>query len=54
VEVPPLDAADAVWVRPELVGEIEFGEWTRTGVTRHPRWRGLRPDKRPDDVVREA
>lgn len=48
--VPAADAVDAVWVRPELVGEIEFGEWTRTGVARHPRWRGLRPDKRPDDV----
>lgn len=48
--VPAADTADAVWVEPELVGEIEFGEWTRTGVARHPRWRGLRPDKRPDDV----
>jgi bifunctional non-homologous end joining protein LigD len=48
--VPTEDLVDAVWVRPELVGEIEFGEWTRTGVARHPRWRGLRPDKRPEDV----
>ncbi|MGR2752184.1 ATP-dependent DNA ligase [Agromyces arachidis] len=48
--VPAADAADAVWVRPVLVGEIEFGEWTRSGVARHPRWRGLRPDKRPEDV----
>jgi bifunctional non-homologous end joining protein LigD len=54
LEVPPLDAKDAVWVRPELVGEIEFGEWTRTGVARHPRWRGLRSDKSPDEVVRET
>lgn len=52
--VPAADVVDAVWVRPELVGEIEFGEWTRTGVARHPRWRGLRPDKRPDDVVFEG
>ncbi|MRX43121.1 ATP-dependent DNA ligase [Agromyces kandeliae] len=50
LDVPEADAADAVWVRPEIVGEIEFGEWTRTGVARHPRWRGLRPDKSPDDV----
>ncbi|MGR0320666.1 ATP-dependent DNA ligase [Agromyces sp. ZXT2-3] len=50
VDVPAADAVDAVWVRPELVGEIEFGEWTRTGVARHPRWRGLRPDKSPEDV----
>ncbi|WP_353816770.1 ATP-dependent DNA ligase [Agromyces sp. SYSU T00266] len=54
VEVPAADAADAVWVRPEIVGEIEFGEWTRTGVARHPRWRGLRPDKSPGDVRFEA
>ncbi|KRE31561.1 ATP-dependent DNA ligase [Agromyces sp. Soil535] len=54
VSVPAADAKDAVWVRPELVGEIEFGEWTRTGVARHPRWRGLRPDKGPDEVVRES
>ncbi|GGI44940.1 bifunctional non-homologous end joining protein LigD [Agromyces flavus] len=53
-DVPATDVVDAVWVRPELVGEIEFGEWTRTGVARHPRWRGLRPDKRPDDVVLET
>jgi bifunctional non-homologous end joining protein LigD len=54
LDVPAADAVDAVWVRPELVGEIEFGEWTRTGVARHPRWRGLRPDKSPDEVVRES
>ena len=54
LDVPAIDAKDAVWVRPELVGEIEFGEWTRTGVARHPRWRGLRPDKSPDEVVRET
>lgn len=54
LDVPAADVADAVWVRPELVGEIEFGEWTRTGVARHPRWRGLRPDKRPEDVVPES
>ena len=54
VAVPAADVADAVWVRPELVGEIEFGDWTRTGVARHPRWRGLRPDKSPQDVRREG
>jgi bifunctional non-homologous end joining protein LigD len=53
VEVPAADLPDAVWVRPEIVGEIEFGEWTSTGVARHPRWRGLRPDKSPRDVRRE-
>ncbi|MFC9559789.1 ATP-dependent DNA ligase [Agromyces sp. NPDC056965] len=54
VQVPAADMSDAVWVRPELVGEIELGDWTSTGVARHPRWRGLRPDKSPAEVVREA
>lgn len=53
VGVPPLDARDALWVRPELVGEVEYGEFTPGGILRHPRWRGLRPDKSPADVRRE-
>ncbi|MFF2370519.1 ATP-dependent DNA ligase [Agromyces sp. NPDC058110] len=54
VAVPAADAIDAVWVEPLLVGEIELAEWTSTGVARHPRWRGLRPDKAPAEVVRES
>jgi len=45
---------DARWANPELVGEVQFAEWTGDGVMRHPSWRGLRPDKSPDDVVRET
>jgi bifunctional non-homologous end joining protein LigD len=41
------------WVRPELVAEIEFAEWTPDGKLRHPRYVGLRPDIRPSDVRRE-
>jgi bifunctional non-homologous end joining protein LigD len=52
--VPPLDARDVLWVRPELVGEVEFTEWTPGGSMRHPRWRGLRPDKAARDVVLES
>lgn len=52
--VPAPDASDALWVAPELVGEVEFANWTPDGVLRHARWRGLRPDKRPEDVVRES
>ncbi|UUE19489.1 non-homologous end-joining DNA ligase [Microbacterium sp. J1-1] len=51
--VPAPDASDALWVRPELVGEVEFANWTPDGVLRHARWRGLRPDKEPDDIVVE-
>jgi bifunctional non-homologous end joining protein LigD len=53
-DVPKADARDAHWVEPELVGEVRFTEWTRDGRLRHPAWRGLRPDKRPDQVVRES
>ena len=53
VGVPALDARDALWVRPELVGEVEYGEFTPGGILRHPRWRGLRPDKAPGEVRRE-
>lgn len=53
LDVPAADTADAVWVRPELVGEIEFSGWTGTGVARHPRWRGIRSDIDPADVRRE-
>lgn len=51
--VPAPDASDALWVHPELVGEVEFANWTPDGVLRHARWRGLRPDKEPDDIVVE-
>lgn len=51
--VPAEDASDAHWVKPELVGEVTFGEWTESGRLRHPVWRGWRVDKTPDDVVPE-
>jgi bifunctional non-homologous end joining protein LigD len=41
------------WTRPELVAQIAFTEWTRDGRLRHPRYVGLRQDKRPREVVRE-
>jgi bifunctional non-homologous end joining protein LigD len=42
------------WVRPVLVAEIGFTEWTRDGKLRHPRYIGLRTDKEPEDVIRET
>jgi bifunctional non-homologous end joining protein LigD len=52
--VPRPHAKGARWVAPALVGEVAFSEWTRDGRMRHPTWRGLRPDKSPDEVVRES
>jgi bifunctional non-homologous end joining protein LigD len=43
----------AHWLRPELVAQIGFTEWTRDGRLRHPRYLGLRDDKAASEVVRE-
>jgi DNA ligase D-like protein (predicted ligase) len=44
----------AAWVRPELVAQLGFSEWTTAGRLRHPKFLGLRDDKAARDVVREA
>ena len=41
------------WLRPELVAQIEFAEWTPDGHLRHSTFVGLREDKHPREVVRE-
>ena len=43
----------AHFVRPKLVGEVKYAEWTPDGILRQPSWRGLRLDKAAGDVVRE-
>jgi bifunctional non-homologous end joining protein LigD len=53
-DIPKPHSRDAHWVRPELVGEVAFSEWTRDGRLRHPSWRGLRPDKNAAEVRRES
>jgi len=42
------------WVRPELVAEVSFQEWTRDGVIRQPSFHGLREDKPARQVLGEA
>ena len=49
-DIPREDAAGARWVKPVLVAEVTFGNWTGPGRLRHPVWRGWRPDKSPADV----
>jgi len=41
------------WVRPKLVAQVSFTQWTRDGKLRHPRFLGIRRDKDPHEVVRE-
>jgi bifunctional non-homologous end joining protein LigD len=48
---PPPKAAH--FVKPKLVAEVEFVEWTRSGQLRAPAFKGLRTDKSPREVVRE-
>jgi len=42
------------WVKPKLVAQIGFTEWTPAEKLRHPRFLGLRQDKKPEEVVREG
>jgi bifunctional non-homologous end joining protein LigD len=49
-----LSETGAHWVRPNLVAQVAFTEWTRDGKLRHPRYTGLRTDKNADEVVRET
>jgi bifunctional non-homologous end joining protein LigD len=49
----PKVGKDVTWVRPELVVEVKFANWTGDGRLRAPVYMGLRPDVAPRDVVRE-
>ena len=50
---PPHPNAPVHWVKPELVCEVRFGEWTKDGIMRQPIFLGLREDKPARDVHRE-
>jgi bifunctional non-homologous end joining protein LigD len=57
-ELSPFDPAprmkDAIWVRPELVGQLAYQEWTADGKLRQPAFLGLRTDKRAKEVTWQA
>jgi bifunctional non-homologous end joining protein LigD len=59
VDQAPIRDADlrkekgARWVRPELVCEVEYLQMTATGKLRAPSFKGLRPDKLPEDCIVE-
>jgi bifunctional non-homologous end joining protein LigD len=52
-KVKPRDSKGAVWVKPKLVVEIEFSEWTSEGKLRHPSFKGLREDKKASLIKKE-
>jgi bifunctional non-homologous end joining protein LigD len=47
------EMSNCVWLRPELVAQIQFTEWTPDNHLRHSRFVGLRDDKDAKEVVRE-
>ena len=47
------DARGVIWVAPDLVGEVEFTQWTDDGLLRHPSFQGTREDKAPKSIIRE-
>jgi bifunctional non-homologous end joining protein LigD len=51
--MPRVRKGDVVWVKPTLVAEVEFAEWTHDGHLRAPSFQGLRVDKPAKDVRRE-
>jgi bifunctional non-homologous end joining protein LigD len=42
------------WMKPELVIQVAFADWTQSGILRQPRYLGMRADKDPKTVVRET
>jgi bifunctional non-homologous end joining protein LigD len=52
-EVPREHARAAHWVKPEIVVDVDFTEWTRDGRLRHPSYKGIRDDLEPTTVERE-
>ncbi|MFN2623439.1 MAG: non-homologous end-joining DNA ligase [Chthoniobacterales bacterium] len=51
--ITPEEMAELCWLKPKLVAQISFTEWTTYGLLRHPTFEGLRDDKSVRDVVRE-
>jgi bifunctional non-homologous end joining protein LigD len=50
-DIPRRDARGATWVEPSVVGEVEYRSFTPDGRLRHSSWRGLRPDRRPEEAI---
>ena len=47
------DEKAITWIKPEMVCEVTFTEWTGDKHLRHPVFKGLRTDKRPAEIVQE-
>jgi bifunctional non-homologous end joining protein LigD len=47
------EMAGLCWLRPKLVAQVSFTEWTNYGLLRHATFEGLREDKSPSEIIRE-
>ncbi len=54
VEMPGPAAKGAIWIRPELVAEVQFSTWTADKLVRQASFKGLREDKKAAEVRREV
>lgn len=52
-EITPRPNAPVTWVKPKLICEVSFAEWTQEGIMRHPIFIGLREDKSPKEIKRD-
>ncbi len=48
------EAKDVHWIKPEVIVEVVFSQWTQEGHLRHPSFKGVREDKSPGEIVREV
>lgn len=53
-EAVPKTNEKAFWVKPKLICEVSFAEWTQEGILRQPIFMGLRTDKKPKEVTQEV
>jgi bifunctional non-homologous end joining protein LigD len=54
IDNPPRTNEKTHWVKPQLIAQVRFTEWTADGILRHPVYLGLRDDKKANDVRREG
>lgn len=52
-KIKPKSRTKSTWLKPKLICEVSFSEWTQEGMMRHPVFQGLRVDKQPKTVVKE-
>ncbi len=54
ISTRPSGIKNVTWVKPKIIVEVEFSEWTNEGILRHPSFKGLRKDKSPTEVTMET